>query len=150
MKKLLSLIVLGLFMMTGLAWAQGTLNFDEVDSSNKTLWNLPTGSNYGDGSVEVDGITWEYGHSQASGSYSIDNQGLLLRRASDGYLEATIPNGIGNFSFDYRKAYTGATNRNLELIVDGIQVTTTGNFGGGSGGDCSTDESYIPASCIFV
>lgn len=133
MKKLLSLIVLGLFMMTGLAWAQGTLNFDEVDSSNKTLWNLPTGSNYGDGSVEVDGITWEYGHSQASGSYSIDNQGLLLRRASDGYLEATIPNGIGNFSFDYRKAYTGATNRNLELIVDGIQVTTTGNFGGGSG-----------------
>ncbi len=139
MKKLLSLIVLSLFMMTGLAWAQGTLNFDEVDDNENKLWNLPAPNTYGSGSVEVNGITWEYGESQASDIYSIDNQGLLLRRASDSYLQAIIPNGIGTFSFQYRKGYTSGADRELELIVDGQQKATTGKFGN----KASTDETDV-------
>lgn len=138
-KKLLSLIVLSLFMMTGLAWAQGTLNFDEVDDNENKLWNLPAPNTYGSGSVEVNGITWEYGESQASDIYSIDNQGLLLRRASDSYLQAIIPNGIGTFSFQYRKGYTSGADRELELIVDGQQKATTGKFGN----KASTDETDV-------
>src|SRR5690606_22868131 len=46
---------------------------------------------YADGSfVGDDGITWIYGHSRDEDSYPINGDGLMLRRASDSYLEATI------------------------------------------------------------
>src|SRR5690606_11613169 len=57
------------------------------------------------------------------------------RNASESYLEATISGGIGTFSFDYRKAYTGSSARQLELLVDGVQVATTDEFGDSSGED---------------
>ncbi|HHV36738.1 MAG TPA: hypothetical protein GXX77_02750, partial [Candidatus Cloacimonetes bacterium] len=122
MKKLISIFIVSL-MFVGLAWAQGTLTFDEDG------WNLPTGSVYGDGSNEVNGITWNYGHCQDAGQYSIEGTSLLLRRASDGYLEATIPGGIGTFSFEYKKGYTGNAVRQLELIINGTQVAVTDEFG---------------------
>ena len=49
----------------------------------------------------------------------------MLRRESDSYLEATFPNGVGSFTFDYRKAYTGAR----ELVVNNLQVAKGGVFG---------------------
>src|SRR5690606_4013418 len=64
-----------------------------------------------------------------------DGNGFLLRRASDSYLEATISGGIGTFSFDYRKAYTGSSSRQLELLIDDSQVATSPEFGSGSGED---------------
>ena len=109
-------------MMTGLAWAQGSQNFE-----NQTALT----TSYADGSFEENEITWTYGHSRDQENYPIDNKGLMLRRASDSYLQTTIPNGIGTFSFQYRKAFTGGNNNNreLELIVNGTQITTTGKFG---------------------
>lgn len=134
MKKLLSIFIVSL-MFVGLAWAQGTLTFDEPEV------NLTT--SYSDGSFAVGGVTWNYGHSRDQETYPIDGVGLLLRRASDSFLEATIPGGVGTFSFQYRKAYTGATNRNLELIVNDTQVHTSGNFGGSSGAqDTVYDFTY--------
>jgi hypothetical protein len=44
-------------------------------------------------------------------------------------LEAVIPGGIGTFSFEYRKAFTGISERQLELIINGVQVATTPVFG---------------------
>src|SRR5690606_8375134 len=54
---------------------------------------------------------------------------------SDSYLEATISGGIGTFSFDYRKAYTGSSSRQLELLINDSQVATSPEFGSGSGED---------------
>ncbi|HLV23716.1 MAG TPA: T9SS type A sorting domain-containing protein [Moheibacter sp.] len=90
---------------------------------------------YSDGSFTNNGITWTYGHSRNQGNFPIEEKGLMLRRASDSYLEATIPAGAGVFSFEYRKAFTGGNERQLELIVDGEQVATTPIFGTGSGED---------------
>ena len=53
----------------------------------------------------------------------------MLRRASDSYLEATIPDGVGEISFQYRKAFTGNASRELELLINGVQVATTPAFG---------------------
>ncbi|MFW5628817.1 MAG: chitobiase/beta-hexosaminidase C-terminal domain-containing protein [Candidatus Cloacimonadaceae bacterium] len=129
MKKLISIFIVSL-MFVGLAWAQGTLNFDEPEVT------LP--SSYSDGSFTVDGITWSYGHSRDQATYPIDNNGLMIRRASDSYLQATIPGGVGNFSFQYRKAYTAANaNRQLELIVNDVVVATTPEFGGAQGADAT-------------
>lgn len=105
------------------------------------LTEIPSGLTYGEGSYTNNGITW-YFHGQSpigagsdGANYSIDGQGILLRRASDSYLEATIPAGVGTFSFEYRKAYTGGNSRQLELLVDGISVASTPEFGAGSGED---------------
>jgi hypothetical protein len=99
--------------------------------------NLPTGSNYGEGTFTgVENITWSY-HGQAAGEYEIDGNGFLLRRASDSYLEATFPNGIKSLSFDYRKAYTGGTARQLEVLINGEVKTTSESFGSGSGEDAT-------------
>ena len=99
--------------------------------------NLPTGTNYGEGTFTgVENITWSY-HGQAAGEYEIDGNGFLLRRASDSYLEATFPNGIKSLSFDYRKAYTGGTARQLEVLINGEVKTTSESFGLGSGVDAT-------------
>lgn len=90
---------------------------------------------YGDGSFTNNGITWTYAHSRNEGDFPIDGKGLMLRRALDSYLEATIPAGAGVFSFEYRKAFTGGNERQLELIVNGVQVATTPVFGDVSGED---------------
>src|SRR5690606_29628767 len=90
---------------------------------------------YSDGSFTNNGITWTYGHSRNEDAFEIDGKGIMLRRALDSYLEATISGGIGTFSFDYRKAFTGGNARQLELIVNGVQVATTPVFGAGSGED---------------
>ncbi|NLN32034.1 MAG: T9SS type A sorting domain-containing protein [Flavobacteriaceae bacterium] len=90
---------------------------------------------YGDGSFTNNGITWTYAHSRNEGDFPIDGKGLMLRRALDSYLEATIPAGAGVFSFEYRKAFTGGNERQLELSVNGVQVATTPVFGDVSGED---------------
>src|SRR5690606_16267537 len=92
----------------------------EEDFTNAT--ELPTGSNYGEETFTGNNdIVWSY-HGQSAGDYEIDGNGFLLRRASDSYLEATISGGIGTFSFDYRKAYTGSSSRQLELLINDSQV----------------------------
>ena len=106
------------------------------------LTEIATGTTYSDGTYTNNEITWTFAHAQSpidagspASDYSIDGQGVLLRRASDSYLEATIPAGVGVFSFEYRKAYTGGNERQLELMVDGVQVAVTPVFGAGSGED---------------
>ncbi|MET3730829.1 T9SS type A sorting domain-containing protein [Moheibacter stercoris] len=97
------------------------------------LTDIPTGTNYGSGTYTNNGITWDFHGQSPLPNYAIDGQGILLRRASDSFLETTIPAGVGTFSFEYRKAYTSGTSRQLELIVNGTQVATTPEFGSGSG-----------------
>ena len=123
-KKLI--LALTLVLALSFVWAQGAEDF-----TNSTA----TG-NYADGSFAGNGgITWTYGYSRNEGEYPIDGNGLMLHNASTSYLEATIPGGIGNFSFQYRKAFTGRNARQLELLVNGTQVATSPEFGGTSGAD---------------
>ncbi|MGI6342163.1 MAG: lamin tail domain-containing protein [Bacteroidales bacterium] len=133
MKKILfTFLTLSLFLLLPFANGVKAQNLTE-DFEEQTALT----TSYLDGSFtnSVSGITWTYGHSRDEGSYPITSKGLMLRRASDSYLEATFPNGVGVFTFQYRKAFTGANTRQLELIVNGTQVATTPEFGGVSGAD---------------
>lgn len=127
MKNLYTLCVgLLTLLCTGFINAQGSESFDDSGL---------TGT-YSDGSFTGDeGFTWTYGHSRDESSYPITGNGIMLRRASDSYLEATIPGGIGDFSFDYRKAFTGGSERNVELIINGTQVAVSPTFGTDSAND---------------
>lgn len=123
------ILALTLVLALSFVWAQGAEDFE--------TWEIP--NSYSDATfTDANGITWNYVHCRNQGDYPIEGNGLMLRNASDSYLEITIPNGVGNFTFDYRKAYTGASARQLEIIVNGTQVATTPEYGAGSGADATT------------
>lgn len=121
MKKLL----LAFFALPMFTFGQGSQDF-----SSATLTTA-----YADGSFTSGGITWTYGHSRDQDTFDIDGVGLMLRRASDSYLEWTLPSGVGSLSFEYRKAFTGATSRELEVLVNSTQVTVSPIFGNAAGND---------------
>ena len=107
-----------------------------VGQKTETFDNSALTASYLDGSFTGDeGFTWSYGHSRNEDTFPITGKGIMLRRASDSYLEAVIPNGVGNFSFQYRKAFTGSSPRQLELIVNGVQFAVSDAFGGSTGED---------------
>src|SRR5690606_13476968 len=99
MKKITCMLFALLSVM--IVSAQGLETFDNATE-------LP-GNSYSDGSfVGNYGITWEYTEARDEGSYPITGEGIMLRNNNEGgNLTATIQGGIGNFSVDTRKAFTG-------------------------------------------
>src|SRR5690554_4231696 len=120
-------ILLSLIIFPFVAFGQGTVEFE----------NTGLTSSYSDGSFDEGGMTYHYGHSRGDEGYTITNNGLMLRRASDSYFKWEATNGVGEVSFQYRKAHTGGSIRQLELLVieglDTTQAAVTAEFGGGSG-----------------
>src|SRR5690554_7439482 len=107
-------------------FSQGGMDFEDPSIT------LP--GSYGDGTFTYNGVEYTYNHSRDQDDFPINGQGLLLRNASDSYFEMEIPDGVGELSFQYRKAYTGGSERELEVIVNGVALpTTTGIFGNVSG-----------------
>lgn len=130
MKKLYTLLFIA--FTTAISFAQTTEDFT----------NSTATASYGEGTfVGNGGITYSFGHSRNAGTgaddYTINGEGLMLRRPSDSYLEATFPNGLSAFSFQYRKAFTGGAARQLEVLVNGEVFSTTEEFGEGSGADAT-------------
>lgn len=133
MKKIYSLFLVGLSMF---AFGQGTEDFT---SSNLT-------ASYADNNFTnaTTGVTWTYTHSRNEGDFPIDGKGLMLRRASDSSLSGTISNGVGSFTFQYRKAFTGGNVRQLEVYANGVVVGTTPEFGEGSGEQTEVYTFTVP------
>ena len=113
MKKITFMIFA--FLSATIGFAQGLETFDNLEL---------TGTTYVDGSfVGNDGITWEYTEARDEGSYAITGEGIMLRNNNEGgNLTATIQGGIGNFSVDTRKAFTGGGARGLELFINGVLI----------------------------
>src|SRR5690554_5912492 len=106
---------------------------ETFDTSNAT-------ASYANGSfVGVNGVTWTYVHSRNEGDYSIDEKGIMLRHAGEpSSLSATFSNGLNDFSFEYRKAFTGGNTRTYKVDVTHNNETVTYDipaFGEGSGAD---------------
>ncbi len=116
----------------GITYLSGVLVVENAPTCNgsESFDNAILTATYANGSFVGDtGLTWTYGHSRDEENTPINGNGIMLRRASDSYLETTITGGLGTFSFDYRKAFTGNEPRQLELLVDGNQVAITPIFG---------------------
>ena len=100
-------------------------------------------TSYNDGSfIIAGGLTLTYGHSRNEEDYAIDGNGIMLRRASDSYIEIIFTNGLSEFSFEYRKAFTGTSARQLEVLINGENIFTTPEFGTSS----DTEETVYQAS----
>ena len=110
-------------------WGQGLETFE----------NHPiTGTTYVDGNYIGDnGITWYYVHCTGEQAYPIDNKGILLRRSEvpSKVYSSVIPGGIGNFSVQMRKAFTGTGDRQVALYVNDTWIANSQTFGGASGAD---------------
>src|SRR5690554_3923692 len=94
---------------------------------HETFDDSSLSGSYDDGTFTgVNGVKWSYVHSRNEGDYSINDGGIMLRRADEpSSLTATFPNGIGEFSFDYRKAFTGSKLRTYSVGVTNGGSTTT-------------------------
>lgn len=115
----------------------------------ETFDTSTAGGSYGNGTFTgVGSIVWTYVASRNEDIYGIEGAGIMLRRNTEpSSLSATFNDGITEFSFNYRKAYTGATIRKYKVDVTHNGVTTTyalPDFGGGSGAD-STIHTFTQA-----
>jgi hypothetical protein len=139
MKKML---ILTICLIAAVAvWAQGLETFDNFGYAE---------TSYADGSFVGDGgVTWNYFHVTGSVSgandNSIDGNGMILRRSAvpSRIVSASIPNGIGNFSVQMRKAYTSAGDRQLALYINNIWVADSQIFGAAQGGDATVHEFIV-------
>ncbi|MDP2173101.1 MAG: hypothetical protein Q8J62_04955, partial [Candidatus Cloacimonadaceae bacterium] len=132
MKKLV-LFALILIALIGILNAQGLETF-----TNFTY----TGTAYIDGNFVGDnGVTWNYWHVTGSTAGTnvnqIEGNGMLLRRsdAPSRTISDPIPNGIGDFSVQMRKAYTSSGVRQVALYVNNVFIANSQEFGEPTGGD---------------
>ncbi|RLD59050.1 MAG: hypothetical protein DRJ01_11805, partial [Bacteroidetes bacterium] len=97
----------------------------------ETFDNCTVGASYVDDNfVGVNGITWNYIQSRDEDTYGIDGNGLILRDASNSSkcYSQTISTGIGDFSVQLKKAFTGAGNRQVELFINNVSYGTSASF----------------------
>lgn len=125
--------------------------FGKVSGQGAETFSTQTAltSVYADGTFagETSGVTVNFVHSRDEGAgtadeYAISGKGLMLRRADEpSSVEFVILNGVGTFTFKYRKAFTGGTNtRVLAVVVDGVQKTLIPAFGA-AGADATIGTS---------
>ena len=123
------IVLVALLIGSGSAMGQGTEDF-EAQTALTASYATSSFTN------ATSGITWSYANSRNEETYGITNKGIMLRYANS-YLEATLPNGFGSFSFQYRKAFTGGSERQLELLVNGVQVAVSPTFGSVTGAEAT-------------
>ena len=137
MRKFYSLIAV---LITAFCYAQGTVSFE-----NSTIT-----SSYADGSFQEGSVTVTYVHSRNEGlgttdNFSIQGKGIMLRRADEpSSVTFTIPNGVGEFQFQYRKAFTGGNVRALAVVVENEEIGVTPEFGEGSGANAEIYTYTVP------
>src|SRR5690606_27860874 len=86
---------------------------EDFENSNLT-------ASYANGNFTNNGITWTYVHARNHDTFPINGNGIILRRSDEpSSITAEFSGGIGNFSVDTRKAYTGNAQRKLELVING-------------------------------
>ncbi|MDO9554448.1 chitobiase/beta-hexosaminidase C-terminal domain-containing protein [Rhodonellum sp.] len=115
-----------------------------VNTENFDLITVGTG--YVTGSfVGNQGITWSYLASRNEGDFPIEGKGLMLRRASDNssIVSQTLSGGIGSFSVDFRKAFTGSVPRQLALFINGVEIDRSEIFGNASGADATIRKFVV-------
>lgn len=114
MKKIYFLLFLFALPLVGIS--QGNEDFENATLTTSYVDGNFTGNN---------GVEWSYVHSRDESTFSIDGKGIMLRRASDpSSLSATVSGGIGNFSVDTKKAFTGNAQRILELYINNVLIET--------------------------
>lgn len=90
------------------------------------------------GKTTVGGNTWLYSNVR-SADVAIDGQGLMLRYGSS-FIQTTVQGGMTAFSLDFAKAFTGASVRQIKVVLTNGTDTLTflgEEFGTVSGADAT-------------
>ena len=138
MKKIYSLFAV--VVLSSFSFAQGSETF-------QTQTALTSGYANGTFAGETSGVTVNFVHARDEGlatadDYSIAGKGIMLRRADEpSSVEFVIPNGVGSFTFSYRKAFTSGAVRSLAVFVNNVQTNVIADFGAGSGADATVYTS---------
>lgn len=100
-----------------------TVNFtnqEPLPGGMETFDNAEIGTSYANGSfIGNNDIEWIYKHSRDEGDYAINGKGLMLRNAFESSIESEVlSGGISSLEVKYRKAFTGANERGIELYIN--------------------------------
>lgn len=129
-----------------------------VGQGFETFENHPlSGTSYADGSYVGDnGVTWNYVQCTGEQGYPIEDKGILLRRsdAPSKIYSESISGGIGSFSVQMRKAFTGTGDRQVALFINNSWIADSQTFGNASGEDetihtFSVNDINIPGNVVI-
>ena len=110
-RNLLALVVV-VVLGVNRAAGQGTETFE---SSNLTA-SYATGNFIGDNSIQ-----WSYVGSRDQSTYGINNKGIMFDGSTSAKITSgSISGGIGSFTCNLKKAFTGSGNRQVELFINGV------------------------------
>lgn len=115
--------ILGFFavLLMGFSLVSATQYVETFDNSSAT--------SYGDGSfLGENSVTWSFTESRDEYDYAISGAGLMLRDTTSKITSDTISGGIGTFSVKLKKGYTGAGNRQVELLINGVSKANSTAF----------------------
>jgi len=107
---------------------------EEFHETFNTLSNLAGNAAYNDGTqTGSTGYDWSWvacqdGNKQST-PYTIEGVTPVLRHP-ESYIQATIAGGISKLSLDYKRAYTSAANRVVQVYINDILVASGVNCGG--------------------
>ncbi|MGB0896161.1 MAG: T9SS type A sorting domain-containing protein [Flavobacteriaceae bacterium] len=123
MKKIYFFLVA--MVVTSLSYGQGSESFANSNATGSYADNNFVGDN---------GVTWTYVHSRnanndANGS-GITLPALMLRRNTEpsSVTSSAVAGGIGDFSVNLYKGFTGGGDRQVELFVNGVSQGTSTPF----------------------
>lgn len=140
MKKFYSLVAI---LAASFSFAQGAESFESQNILSVS------GTSYADGTFngETQGVVVNFVHARDEGDYRISGKGLMLRRADEpSSVEFKIPNGVGTFKFQYRKAFSATAGRALAVYVNGTLAKTTAEFGSGNGEQTTLYTLEVPVN----
>ena len=99
-------------LVSCVGWGQGSESFENSSLSASYASGNFTGDN---------GIQWNYVGSRDHSTYGINNKGIMFEGATTAkIISASISGGIGSFTCNLKKAFTGAGNRQVELFINGV------------------------------
>jgi len=99
-----------------------------TDLAGNAAYN--SGTQLGISNIEWSWVSCQDGNKQST-PYTIEGVTPVIRYA-DAYIEATIQGGISAFSLDYKRAYTSAASRIVEVYINDNLVGSGVNCGGDS------------------
>ncbi|MFA5692507.1 MAG: InlB B-repeat-containing protein [Acholeplasmataceae bacterium] len=101
-----------------------TANYHETFDNSEL-----TGNSYKDETfIGINNIEWNIIEGRNESDYIINEKGVLLRGQGNTYsssLTGSFPNGLNSLSIDFRKAFTGGSDRNYSINITNNGFTNT-------------------------
>ena len=115
--KIFTLLSLSILTVVVLMSCVSATSFTETFDNSSATGSYTDNSFLGD-----NGVTWSFVGAQDEDVYGISGNGLMLRDLATGskITSNTILGGLGSFSVQLKKGFTGVGDRQVELFINGV------------------------------